>query len=307
MKIVITGGAGFIGSHIAEYWNSKGAEVAVIDNLRSGYIKNIIKLNNVVLHNISITDKESVNRIIKEADFVFNLAAMISVPESIEKPTECVDINILGLINVLDACVKGGVRKLIHTSSAAIYGDNPVLPKKENLLPEPKSPYGVTKLDGEYYLNIYSENYGLKTTSLRYFNVYGPRQDPKSQYAAAIPIFIFRALKNMDITIYGDGSQTRDFIYVKDIVKANVLAAESNQKTGLYNVANGSAISILELAQKIINVTGSKSKILFAAERAGDIKHSIASIEAIRLGLGFEADYNLDEGLKQTIEYFSTI
>lgn len=306
MKIVITGGAGFIGSHLAEFWSQMGNEVVVLDNLRSGFTENIENINNVELVNVSITDRKQVFNVLEGADYVFNLAAMISVPESIEKPEECVNINVLGLLNVLDAAKKHKVKKVVHSSSAAVYGDDPVLPKKVDMRPKPLSPYGITKLDGEYYLQMYKDQYDLNTTSLRYFNVFGPRQDPKSQYAAAVPIFIYKALKNDTITIYGDGEQTRDFIFVKDVVKANVLAAKKESISGVFNVANEQTISIKQLANKIIELTNSRSRIVYEAERPGDIKHSYASIKETREGLGFEPQHNIDSALIETINFFKT-
>ncbi len=307
MKVVVTGGAGFIGSHIVEYWNEKGAEVHVVDNLRSGYEKNIENFENVVFHKGSITDKNLTNEVLKDADYVFNLAALISVPESLEKPEECIEINVNGLLNVLEAAKNNNVKKVVHSSSAAIYGDDPRLPKDINMKPKPQTPYGITKLDGEYYLQMYYEQYGLPTTSLRYFNVFGPRQDPQSQYAAAIPIFVFKALKNDTITIYGDGEQTRDFVYVKDVVAANVLAATNEKVTGVFNVANEKAITIKDLAELIIKTTNSSSKIIFEDERPGDIKHSLASIKETKEFLNFNPSHDLNTSLEKTIKYFENL
>lgn len=307
MKVVITGGAGFIGSHIAEYWNNQDAEVHVIDSLRSGFKKNIKDFQNVVLHEGSITDKELTLNVLKGTEYVFNLAALISVPESLEKPEECLDINVKGLLNILDAAKVNGVKKVVHSSSAAIYGDDPRLPKEVSMRPKPQTPYGITKLDGEYYLQMYHDQYGLNTASLRYFNVFGPRQDPQSQYAAAIPIFVYKALKNDPIVIYGDGEQTRDFIYVKDVVQANVLAAQTESAVGVFNVANENAISINELAKLIIETTGSNSKIIYEETRPGDIKHSLASIKETRESLNFKPSHDLLSSLKTTIKYFESL
>lgn len=305
MKIVIAGGAGFIGSHLAEYWNNRNAEVNVIDNLKTGFEENLRGLNKVKFHKISIEDKKKVNEIVCGSDYVYNMAAMVSVPESIEKPEECININLHGYLNLLEASKINQVKKIILSSSAAVYGDNPELPKKTEMKAEPKSPYGITKLDGELYSKLYEEQYALKYACLRYFNVFGPRQSTENAYAAAVPIFIKRALKNEDIIIYGNGEQTRDFIYIDDVIKANVLASEKENITGVFNVANGSSISILKLAELIIELVNSKSKIKFEKERAGDIKHSRASIDETKEKLGFEPDFNLNEGLLKTIEYFS--
>ncbi|PIP76759.1 MAG: dTDP-glucose 4,6-dehydratase, partial [Ignavibacteria bacterium CG22_combo_CG10-13_8_21_14_all_37_15] len=280
------------------------ADVLVLDNLRSGFEKNLNGFKNVTFVKGSITDKDVVFSVLENADYVHHLAAMISVPESVENPFECVSINVNGLLNILEASAKHKIKKIVHSSSAAVYGDNPVSPKTISMKPEPKSPYGITKLDGEYYLQSYLENFGLQTISLRYFNVFGPRQDPKSQYAAAIPIFVNNALQNKEIIIYGDGEQTRDFIFVKDVVAANVLAATTENVNGTFNVACGSAISINQLVKLVLELTNSKSKIRYEKERAGDIKHSLASIEETKLKLNFQPKHDLHEGLKETINYF---
>src|SRR3989339_25072 len=303
-KVVVTGGAGFIGSHIVEHWINAGAEVYIIDNLRSGFLSNAQLFPQAIFHQISITEREKVFRVLENASYVHHLAAMISVPESVDKPQECVEININGLLNVLDACKENGVKKVVFSSSAAIYGENPESPKRTDMRPKPKSPYGITKLDGEYYLQMYNEQYGLGAVSLRYFNVFGPRQDPKSQYAAAVPIFIANALKDEPIIIYGDGEQTRDFIFVKDVVNANILAATNEKVNGIFNVASGKAITINEIAHIVIKELQSDSKIVCENERPGDIKHSLASIKETEEQLNFYPEYDLIVGLKKTIEYF---
>ena len=304
MKVVVTGGAGFIGSHIVEYWSGENADISVLDNLRSGYRKNLEGFKSVNFIEGSINDKSLVDEVLRRADYVFHLAAMVSVPESVENPYECVDVNVKGLLNVLEACVKNNVKKIVFSSSAAVYGDDPVLPKTVNLKPQPQSPYGITKLDGEYYLQMFNREYGLGAVSLRYFNVFGPRQDPKSQYAAAVPIFIYKALKNEDIIIHGDGEQTRDFIFVKDVVQANILAATNEKVNGVFNVANEKTITINELAKKIIEIAGSKSKIIYSEERPGDIKHSLASIKETREWLSFNPKHDLETALRETVEFF---
>jgi len=306
MKVIITGGCGFIGSHIAEYWCSQNAEVIIIDSLRSGFQANLTGLN-VKLLNQSITNLSEYENYFEGADYIFNLAALVSVPESIEKPKECIDINVNGLLNLLELAKKYKIKKVVHSSSAAVYGDEPEQPKKLSHKPMPKSPYGITKLDGEYYCQMYSEQFGVPAISLRYFNVFGARQNPKSQYAAAIPIFVNKALQNEEITIYGDGNQTRDFIYVKDVVGANVLAAESQISKGVFNVATENTITIKQTAEKIIELTNSKSKIKFADERAGDIKHSQADISETKINLDFNPKFSFEEGLNETINYFKKI
>lgn len=299
-KYIITGGAGFIGSHIAEQLLKLGHEVVVVDSLRTGFKKNLEGMN-VAFINGDIRDENLMNRVIHNANAVFHLAALVSVPESLLKMKECIEINTLGTLNVLDAARENDACKVVLSTSAANYGDNPILPKVETMFPEPMTPYAITKLDGEYYLKMYLDQYKLETASLRYFNVFGPRQDPKSAYAAAVPIFINKALQNEPITIYGDGSQTRDFIYVKDVVRANILASQIGNET--YNVALGHSTSILELAEKIKEITNSKSEIVFLDERPGDIKHSKADTTKFNK-LGFEPIYSLDNALHETIEFY---
>jgi len=301
MRILITGGAGFIGSHIVEHFQGN-SEVVVLDNLRSGYLHNLENFDCEFIEG-SITDRNAVRQAVKGADYIFHLAAMVSVPESMDKLQECVEINTQGLLTVLQEAVAAKVKKLVFSSSAAIYGDNPTVPKLETMLPEPKSPYAVTKLDGEYYCKMFSEEGWLNTACLRYFNVFGPRQDPSSQYAAAIPIFIDKALRNETITIFGDGAQTRDFIYVKDIVAANVHIAESESSKGVYNTAYGQSVTIAEIAKKIIDLTGSKSTIEFGPVRSGDVKHSLAVIDSIT-ATGFKPGGDFENGLTKTIVFF---
>jgi UDP-glucose 4-epimerase len=303
MKILVTGGAGFIGSHIVEQFQGV-AEVRVLDNLRSGFPHNLAGLHHEFIP-ASILDREAVRRAVAGVDYVFHLAAMISVPESMHNPVDCNEINTTGTLIVLEEAARAGVKKLVLSSSAAIYGDNPEIPKRETMLPEPKSPYAVTKLDGEYYCKMFAETGRLPTACLRYFNVFGPRQDPQSQYAAAVPIFIDRAVRHQPITIYGDGQQTRDFIFVKDIVAANVFFATQSAATGVFNVAYGQKITIQELAQHIITLTGSRSEIKHASERAGDVKHSLAATDKIRAA-GFTPPGNFTDGLAATIQFFQT-
>jgi UDP-glucose 4-epimerase len=299
MKVLITGGAGFIGSHVVEYFQNK-ADVVVLDNLRTGFRRNLDGFSCTFIEG-SVTDSSTVRDAVKNVDFIFHLAAMISVPESMQKPRDCVEINTQGTLVVLEEAARAGVKKLCFSSSAAVYGDNPLVPKVETMLPEPKSPYAVTKLDGEYYCKMFSDEGWLKTACMRYFNAFGPRQDPQSQYAAAVPIFIDKALRNEPITIFGDGLQTRDFIYVKDVVAANVFLAERLELTGVYNVACGDTITIKELAEQIITLTGSKSEIRLASERPGDIKHSCAAVDKIQQS-GYKTSATFAEGLQITID-----
>ncbi|RXG21203.1 NAD-dependent epimerase/dehydratase family protein [Leeuwenhoekiella aequorea] len=301
-KYVITGGAGFIGSHIAEKLVNDGNEVVVLDNLRTGFKKNVAPFN-LQFEQVDIRDEQAVNNYVKGASAIFHLAALVSVPESIEKIGECNSINAQGTINVLEAAKNTGDCKVVLSSSAANYGDNPVSPKVETMTPEPMTPYSITKLDGEYYLDMYRNQFNVPTTSLRYFNVFGPRQNPKSAYAAVVPIFILNALQNKPLVIYGDGEQTRDFIYVKDVVAANLLASQTGK--GVYNVALGNSTSVLELAEFIIKLTNSKSEIKFLDTRAGDIKHSQANPKKFQ-NEGFTPKYTIEEGLIETIAFYES-
>ena len=301
MRILVTGGAGFIGSHIVEHFQER-AEVRVLDSLRSGFRHNLAGFEHEFIE-ASILNREAVRGAMQGVDYVFHLAAMISVPESMAKPIECDELNTKGTLIVLEEAARAGVKKLVLSSSAAIYGDNPAVPKVETMLPEPKSPYAITKLDGEFYCGMFTAEHRLQTACLRYFNVFGPRQDPASQYAAAVPIFIRRALDGKPITIHGDGEQTRDFIFVKDIAAANAWMATESAATGVFNVACGGKISINNLASTICQLTGSRSEIQHAPERAGDVKHSLASVDKLRAA-GFTPRWNFAEGLKATVEHF---
>jgi len=301
MKILVTGGAGFIGSHLVEHFQGK-AEIRVLDNLRSGYRRNLDGFA-VELIEGSILDRDLVQRAMEGVDYVFHLAALISVPESMAKPRECVELNVTGLLNVLEAAANAGARKLVLASSAAIYGNNPAVPKLETMVPEPRSPYAITKLDGEYYNALFTAEGRLETASLRFFNVFGPRQDPNSAYAAAVPIFMRKALAGEPITIYGDGEQTRDFVYVKDIVAALAFAATTPGITGVFNVGYGASTTINDIARTIIAEAGSKSEIRYEPVRAGDVKHSLASVDRLRAA-GFRPVSNLREGLAATLRSF---
>ena len=300
-RVLITGGAGFIGSHLARHFASRG-EVTILDDLRSGHARNLDGLACRFVRG-SILDDAALREAIAGAVEVYHLAAMVSVPESVAKPAECAELNTEGTRRVLEAAQAAGARKVVLASSAAIYGDNPTVPKLETMPPEPKSPYAETKLAGERLLEAYRRSHGLGTTSLRFFNVFGPRQDPRSAYAAAVPIFIAKALRGEPIGIHGDGGQTRDFIHVTDIVGALAFAGASAEMHGTYNVGYGRSQSILELAQEILRLTGSKSRIDHLPTRAGDVRHSLASNERL-LAAGWAPRSSVAAGLVETIDYF---
>lgn len=301
-QILITGGSGFIGSHIAAHWLARGARVRVLDNYRTGHRSNLTGMDVEVMEG-SILDRAVLSRAMTGVDFVFHLAAMVSVPESMERVGECVELNVMGILNVLEEAAAAGVRRVVHSSSAATYGESPEVPKREGMAPDPRSPYAITKLDGEYYAALFARTGRVSAVSLRYFNVFGPRQDPGSAYAAAVPIFIAKALANQPLTIHGDGGQTRDFVFVEDVAAANALVATHSDAEGTYNVGYGTSISVLELAQLIVELTGSKSEILHGSERAGDVRHSMASADRIQL-LGFRPGADFRTGLARTIDYF---
>jgi len=301
-KVVVTGGAGFIGSHLAERLVEQGYKIIILDDLSTGKIENIKELLNkesVEFVRGSVTDLRLLNRLFQDASYVFHLAAIPSVPRSVENPEASHEVNVNGTLNVLLAARENSVIKVVYASSSSVYGDTPTLPKREDMIPCPLSPYAVTKLTGEYYCQVFSKVYQLPTVCLRYFNVYGPRQDPNSQYAAVIPRFIQRVSEGNPPIIFGDGEQTRDFTFVKDAVEANILAAESDA-SGLVNISRGESISINELAKLIIGAIGNNVKPIHQEPRPGDIKHSLADIAKAR-ACGYKPKYSLEAGLGETI------
>jgi len=298
MKILVTGGSGFIGSHVVEHYQSRG-EVVVLDNLRTGHRRSLEHLDCRFVEG-SILDRPLVDEVMQGVDFVFHLAALVSVPESMSLPGETVATNVLGLLNVLESAREHGVKKLCFASSAAVYGENPIQPKVETMAPDPLSPYAITKLDGEYYCGLYAREKSLPTVCLRLFNVFGPRQDPNSAYAAAVPVFLHRARKNEPITIFGDGCQTRDFVYVKDIVGAMAFAAETHGVEGVFNAGYGTTVTIGELAWEIVRLTGSRSEIRHGPARAGDIRHSTADSSKLRAA-GWKPLFDVQAGLREIV------
>ena len=298
MNVLITGGAGFIGRHLAARLQGEHA-VRVLDDLSTGRRENLAGLR-VELIEGSITDRAAVSRAVRDVEVVFHLAAMVSVPESMQRPDACVERNVTGLLNVLTAATEAKVRRLCFSSSAAVYGERPESPKREDLAPDPRSPYAITKLDGECYCRLWSATTPLETVSLRYFNVFGPRQDPKSAYAAAVPIFLRQALASEPLTIFGDGGQTRDFISVHDVVAANLFAATTPGMAGVYNVGYGGEMTVLDLAQRIIRATGSRSVIQHAPTRAGDVRHSRADVTRL-LASGFRPTTSVDAALAELV------
>jgi UDP-glucose 4-epimerase len=301
-NVLITGGCGFIGSNLAEELSKKN-NVIIFDDLSSGN-KDNIKESNVNFIEGSIIDPDRLKNTAKDMDYIFHLAAIASVSKSVKEPKLVHEVNGTGTLNVLMAAKEFGIKKVVFASSSAVYGDNPSLPLKEDLIPDPLSPYTVSKLTGEYYCEVFHKVYNLPTTSLRFFNVYGPRQDPKSEYAAVIPKFIQQVSEDKPPVIFGDGNQSRDFIYVGDVVKALGLAAESSKANGqAVNIGRGVGISINKLADKIIQVMGKDATKEYSEKRPGDIEHSVADIMKARDLIGFNPDYSLDKGLVETIGF----
>lgn len=301
MRVLITGGAGFIGRHIVEHFHDR-ADVRVLDNLRCGFKSNLSGLECQLIVG-SILDRDLVREAMKDVDFVFHLAAMVSVPGSVQRPTEYDEINAGGTAIVLEEATRARAKKLIFSSSAAICGDNPTMPRIESMPAEPKSPYAASKYEGEQHCCSFTDEGQLATVSLRYFNVFGPYQHRRSEYGAVVPAFIAQAIRNEPITIFGDGRQTRDFIYVKDVVAANAFFALKSHATGIFNVACGRQITITDLALTIRNLTKSRSTIGYGPERPGDVKHSVAGMDKTQRA-GFRPVCDLAGGLRATIEFF---
>ena len=305
-KIIITGGAGFIGSNLADELVRRGYQTTILDNLETGKLPNIeslLKDRSAEYVQGSITDLSLLKKLFSGVDYVFHLAAASSVPGSIENPKFTHNVNITGTLNVLIAARDKGVKKVVYASSAAVYGDSPVLPKVEDMTPNPLSPYAITKLSGEYYCEVFRNIYRLHTVCLRYFNVYGPRQDPNSPYAAVIPKFINSVQAGKPPVVFGDGEQTRDFSFVGDVVDANILAAES-QAAGIFNIGSSTVVTINQLAQMIIRLMGNGAiHPVYEKPRLGDIAHSLADITRAK-SFGYLPKYSLERGLKETISRF---
>lgn len=306
-KCIVTGGAGFVGSNLSYELNKQGAKVKIIDNMYSGENKNIkfLKDRGVEIVNGSITDKEMLDEEMKGYEFVFHQAALVSVIESIEKPEMSRKINHEGTINVLEAARKNEMEKVVFASSCAIYGDTVKLPVSEKNEVNPMSPYAKDKLMGEKTCMKYDQEYNLPVVCLRYFNIYGPRQSAKSTYAAVIPKFIEKILSGKEIEIYGDGNQTRDFVFVEDIIQANVKAAiEKNARNCSVNIGSGKEITINEIAEKIMKIIGKEINIEYKDEREGEIRKSYADIDKAKKILKYEPQWNLEKGLIKTCEFY---
>jgi len=302
---LVTGGAGFIGSHIVEELVRRGHRVRVLDDFSTGRRENLDSVRDAVeILEGDVRDLETCRRAAAGVDFLFHEAARISVPQSVEDPFRNDSVNVGGTLNVLWAAKEVGAKRLVFASSTSVYGDNPELPKRETMSGVPLSPYALSKWIGERYCQSFSRIYGIPAVALRYFNVFGPRQDPRSPYAAAVPVFIRRVLAGQPPVIFGDGEQTRDFVYVEDVVQANLLAAETPGVSGeVFNVAAGESLSIGTLARMIAEILGRPLDPVHAPERAGDIRHSAADIGKIGAALGFRPFFSFRTGLERTIAW----
>jgi nucleoside-diphosphate-sugar epimerase len=305
--VLVTGGAGFIGSHIAGALSGRGARVRVLDDLSTGYLENLEAVGgDVDFVRGSVADAGVLRRALEGVELVFHEAAIPSVPRSVDSPRETHDACVEGTFALLLAARDAGVRRVVYAASSSAYGDQPALPKVETMAPDPLSPYAVAKLVGEYYCQVFTRAYGLETVSLRYFNVFGPRQDPSSTYSGVISRFIDALCSGRAPVIYGDGGQTRDFTYVANAVEANLLAAESARAVGqVINVATGRRVSLNELLSALKGVTGRGGVETEHREaRAGDVRHSLADIGRARELLGYEPGVGLEEGLRMTLDWW---
>jgi len=305
--VLVTGGAGFIGSHIASTFAATGARVRVIDDLSTGHRENLdeIKGDLDFIH-ASLADEAALTRALEDVELIFHEAAIPSVPRSVEKPRDtheaCIDATFSLLLGARDK----KVRRLVYAASSSAYGDQPTLPKREQMAPDPLSPYAVAKLVGEYYCQVFTRVYGLETVSLRYFNVFGPRQDPGSQYSGVISRFIDDLLHGRQPVIYGDGEQSRDFTYIENVVQANRLAAETKQGVGqIINVGNGERTTLNQLLNELKSITGKPDvRADYQPTRSGDVRHSLADTERASILLGFEPVVDLREGLQRTVDWW---
>jgi len=305
--VLVTGGAGFIGSHIASALVESGARVRVVDNLSTGYEKNVEAIgSDVDFVKADVADDQALNKVLRDVELIFHEAAIPSVPRSVDKPTETHKASVDATFKLLLAARDHKVRRVIYAASSSAYGDQPELPKREDMRPAPLSPYAVAKLVGEYYCQVFTRVYGLETVSLRYFNVFGPRQDPTSQYSGVISRFMSALMNGAEPVIYGDGEHSRDFTYISNVVDANLRAAESPDAVGeIINIANGHRTTLNELLETMKRVTG-KSQVTARYEppRAGDVRDSLADLTQARTLLGYKPRVNLEDGIRLTFDWW---
>ncbi len=305
--VLVTGGAGFIGSNLAEELIRLGAKVRIVDNFVTGFRENLEEISGgFEFVEADVADKEAMVKAVAGVEMIFHQAALPSVPRSVDNPSETHEACVNGTFNLLSAAKDAGVKRVVYAASSSAYGDQQTLPKTETMAPEPLSPYAAAKLTGEYYCRVFSQVYGLETYSLRYFNVFGPRQNPSSQYSGVISRFIDAFMKGDSPVIYGDGLQSRDFTYIDNVVNANIQAAQATSGSGqVMNVANGERISLLDLADVMKTVTGRTDLgIDFQPERKGDVKHSQADNTRAKEWLGYQKLVGLEEGIRRTIDWW---
>ncbi|MFH1784738.1 MAG: SDR family oxidoreductase [bacterium] len=305
---LVTGGAGFIGSNIVEALVNKGEKVRVLDNFSTGRRKNIEHLlDKIELVEGDLRDYGLIMQVTSGVDYVIHQAALPSVFRSIQEPVIVNEVNVNGTLHILNSAVKNKVKRVVYASSSSVYGDTPVLPKKEEFIPSPLSPYAITKLTGEYYCRVFHGVYGLETVSLRYFNVFGPRQDPTSEYSAVIPKFISIMMGGKAPTVYGDGKQTRDFTYIDNVVSANLKACTAADAAGSFvNIACGERISLLQLIEHLNKALETNIEPLLTESRKGDVKHSLADISQAEKFIGYTPLVSTQEGLLKTVKWFSS-
>jgi UDP-N-acetylglucosamine 4-epimerase len=308
LRILVTGGAGFIGSHLTEALLRRGHRVRILDNFSTGKRGNLAfgkNYTSLEVVNGDISNRVACRKATKGIQYVFHQAALPSVQRSVEDPELTNLVNAVGTLNILSAAKEAGVKRVIYAASSSVYGDTPTLPKKENMPPNPLSPYALQKYMGEEYCRLFSQLYGLETISLRYFNIFGPRQDPASVYSAVIPKFIDAFVEGRRPTIYGDGKQSRDFTYIDNVVHANLLALSAKRLQGeVVNVACGSRISLNQLVKMLQQIFGSKISPTYEKPREGDVKHSLADIRRAKQVLSYKPLVDIETGLRRTVDYF---
>lgn len=301
-RYLVTGGAGFIGSHLAETLLAGGAQVRVLDNFSTGLRENLAALSGAEIVEGDVRSYHIVREAVENIDFVLHQAALPSVPRSVRDPITTNEVNVAGTLNVLTAARDAGVKRLVFASSSSVYGRNSELPKREDMAPDPISPYAVSKLAGEQYCRAFTQLYGFETVILRYFNVFGPRQNPRSEYAAVIPRFIDAISRGAPLRVFGDGRQTRDFTFVANVVEANLRACSRDGAVGkVFNVATGTRVSLLEIVAELERIVARPAQIALEPRRLGEVEHSYAAIDAATKGLGYEPGVALSEGLRRTV------
>lgn len=305
-RYLVTGGAGFIGSHIVRRLVGDGELVRVVDNLSTGQLARLDDVRDFIeFIEADLADERVSDEAVRGVDYVLHQAAVPSVQRSVCDPVGTNRSNVTTTLNVLESCRKAGVRRIVYAASSSAYGDTEILPKKEEMPPNPLSPYALQKFVGERYCKLYYDLYGLETVSLRYFNVFGPDQDPDSEYSAVIPKFIIKLLARKSLTVYGDGEQSRDFTYVENVVESNLLATKAAETVGqVFNIGCGERTSLNELIGLLEQIIGLKAEVSYVATRPGDVRHSLADIMLARRLLGYEPKVSLQDGLKRTVQRF---